>query len=363
MGQNPLLQPMPQPYGQQDVSLDDLRHIRDFLGIQSGSPIDSGVKSVLSAPGKAISGMQQAGQGALDALTKAPALPAQQTTPTGMASPSAPPAEQLPRRDPTQFELPTFLDPSQTTTGHASYNGPQLNNEGALAGLKNTQMQRETESQANYIPSEELWKQGFRNPEQMAPGAGQWAGHELQERLGDQDFEKGLQQKSRSDIASAETSLNPIVQAGANAQAQRAALPSRLNADAAVEVAKLRNQDPYLNALAKTLSTGGAGNLKSMSRSGFTLQSDPNMAPYYNALVQAHKTSGGLFGGNQQLQQAQQNFINAYPFHGTNPARMKQVLQQSLLNPNAEIAIDDLSPEDEQELQTIYGVLTGEALQ
>lgn len=287
--------------------------------------------------------MQQAGQSALDALTKAPVLAAQQTTLPGLASPSAPAAPPLARRDPTEFELPSGLDPSKMVTGHASYNGPPMDNEAALSGLRGAFKSDDQPSFGGdvvYSPhgggpdqryhvgeKEALYKQaalGLQtdnpnspNYQSVAPGAGQYAADTLKSRLHDEDFFKDIDQGIQGNIMKAGGELNPTVQAGANAAAQRAALPAKVNADAAVRVAELRNQDPYYTEMANTLRAqregGGTGDLKSVSRSGFTLQSNPNLAPYFSAITQAQKVSGGLFGGNPVLDQARNNLMAILP--------------------------------------------------
>ena len=107
-----------------------------------------------------------------------------------------------------------------------------------------------------YRPTEELYRQaanptqtvsrdvttrGFGQPwetntEQFqlassAPGAAQSATQQLQERLQPEEFQRLLGQKQQETIAGAQTSLDPTVQASAEAEARRATYPAQAQAE------------------------------------------------------------------------------------------------------------------------------------
>ena len=77
------------------------------------------------------------------------------------------------------------------------------------------------------ISTEELYQQSFRDPNSMAPGAGQWAGKQLQDRVGAEDFSRLLGQKQDETIAGAQTQLDPRVRQASEEEAIRSTYPQR----------------------------------------------------------------------------------------------------------------------------------------
>lgn len=77
------------------------------------------------------------------------------------------------------------------------------------------------------ISTEELYQQAFRNPNSVAPGANQASAHQLEDRVGTEDFARLLGQKQDETIASAQTELDPRVQEAAEQEAIRGTYPAR----------------------------------------------------------------------------------------------------------------------------------------
>ena len=116
----------------------------------------------------------------------------------------------------------------------ASYAGPRMNTEAALAGLKRL------ESTANMSNSgqpykgpsnEELARHAFGDPNSMAPGAPMLAKEELQSRLGASDYAEAESRAQAKMANDAIAGLHPAVQAGAEAEAVRKAYPAQAQAE------------------------------------------------------------------------------------------------------------------------------------
>ena len=78
------------------------------------------------------------------------------------------------------------------------------------------------------ISTEELYQQANRDPGSVAPGANQWAGKQLQDRVGAEDFSRLLGQKQDETIAGAQTQLDPRVRQASEEEAVRSTYPAQV---------------------------------------------------------------------------------------------------------------------------------------
>lgn len=123
--------------------------------------------------------------------------------------------------------------------GTASYNGPKLNTEAALSGLKNSNSTANFSDAPSGPSNEELYRHAFGDPSSMAPGAPQMAQGQLKGRMADEDWNTLLQQKQQEAILGGLTSLHPAIQASEEQKAQRISYPAQYNAQADNERARL----------------------------------------------------------------------------------------------------------------------------
>ena len=140
--------------------------------------------------------------------------------------------------------------------GTASYSGPQLNTESALAGLKGAQSQ----FQRPYRPTEELYRQAFAPAETVAPGASEYAQSQLKERTGSEEFERLLGMKQRETVEGAETAMHPAVLAQSEMASRQKAYPYQAQAAGMIESADIKAEAD----LQKAILDAREGNLDSL---------------------------------------------------------------------------------------------------
>lgn len=171
--------------------------------------------------------------------------------------------------DPTAVSVDAaYGAPGDKVSGHMSYGGPQLNTEGALAGLKRAAGQFETPM----ISTEELQKQAARDPRTVAPGANQWATGELESRQGSEAFANLLGRKQQETASNAITAQHPAVKAGAEQAARRAAYPAQASAGATALAAKLGLQGDTVRADATVEAARSARDAKAIESIMRTIQ-------------------------------------------------------------------------------------------
>ena len=168
-------------------------------------------------------------------------------------TPDIMPEPYLPERDIEMSRLPELmqpgaLGPGETYTqqaytgelgkGTASYGGPKLNTTQALSGLRAAQGEQLIPGQYS-LGEAELTRLAGRAPETTAPGANQYFGRQLQEELGRQASFLGPQRKAQEAISGAIAGLHPAVQAEAEREAQRKALPQMMTGQMGMRQAEL----------------------------------------------------------------------------------------------------------------------------
>lgn len=226
------------------LTIENLKGIARMLGIEPGSSGYKGAKSVLGAPANAIQGAKQAGADAWRSFAKAP-QPDFPDNPETMTSLSKAPYQQAAAPlstalGPNQFQVPSGFDPSKTVSGTASYGGPKLNTEPALAGLKAANAgavpPRSTAFGQGFggsaydtgiatSPSRtDLYKMSFRDPTTGAPGANEYWGSELKEQIGDEDFQTALAQHAQEAVQAGQTQQHPAIQSTLQQAAERGPL-------------------------------------------------------------------------------------------------------------------------------------------
>lgn len=202
-------------------------------------------------PDQYVAGSPQQGwsiaKRALDALTNMPqphkaplnGLPvgAQPQLPV----PTSPEQHQMPSG---YVQEPAAYDHETQTPGYAHYDGPKLNTEAALAGLKSHE-----DPPAPYISTEELYKHAFGDPHSMAAGAPQMAGDELKDRTTAEDFNTAMARKQQETVQGAMTGMHPAVQEGKEADAIRAAYPAQAQGQGAMQAAQIGGQSRVMASI------------------------------------------------------------------------------------------------------------------
>lgn len=172
----------------------------------------------------------------------------------GQFQPPPPPDVDIPEPE-GYAEVPNAYDPLDQVAGYASYDGPELNTEGALAGLRAAQSRQNVGQ--NQLPTSELFRLSHRPSGQIpgtpygtyvAPGSNEYFSHMLNDRLGDQAFSKELDRNRQGTIEGAITQHHPAVQEALEAEAERRALPAIESGRAAIDAATIGAQGRYATA-------------------------------------------------------------------------------------------------------------------
>lgn len=171
-----------------------------------------------------------------------------------------------PDYDPTAVEVDSAY--GGKTTGHMAYGGPQLNNEGALDGLRRAAGQFQTPM----ISSEELQKQAARDPRTVAPGANQWAAGEIADRKGNEEFAALLGRNQQETASKAIAGQHPAVQAGEEQRARRASYPAQASAGATALAARLGLQGDTIKANASVESARAGRDARALDAIQRTIQ-------------------------------------------------------------------------------------------
>ena len=165
--------------------------------------------------------------------------------------------------------------------GRASYGGPRLNTEGALAGLKGA-------SQDQLIPGryslgeEELSRLAARAPGTVAPGSNEYFAAQLRDELGRQASFLGPQQKNQEAIETGIAGLHPALQAGAEREAQRRAYPQVASAQAQADAARVAAESRL--GVAETMRRGDVrrakmGHMNAVMAAIQGIQRKPKLTP------------------------------------------------------------------------------------
>lgn len=253
--------------------------IEKLLGIEKGAPLDTpSIAEVGDVAGDIWGRLSKAPQPAPAAPTapfgppESMATPAAPTTPTAMTPRYGQPfgantAMSAPRAG--EYDLPTQM-PGMRVRGTASGAGPRaadvLGPSSPLQALKeagDTRMQQQP-----YIPTEELYRSAFNEPEfktavggvYRAPSSQKWAQQELQERTGTDEFQRMLGMKQQEVVGQAEAQMHPTAQAAAEVEARRKAYPSQAQAEGLAESADIQAEA----SLQKALLEARQGNLNSL---------------------------------------------------------------------------------------------------
>lgn len=144
--------------------------------------------------------------------------------PAGPRAPRPPSLEEM-REAPYGQVATTPSYPGGSDLGTAIYEGPRLNTEESLAGLRSAQPQ----FPRSFEPStEELYRHVGLPSETVAPGSQAQMGAMLQGRIGDEAYGDLQQRKQLEMIQASLASLHPGVQRAAELEAQRRALPAEV---------------------------------------------------------------------------------------------------------------------------------------
>lgn len=349
------------------------------MGTDPGTPMDVGLR----VPEEIMNNNPFSGM--MDWMNKDPhAAPPGAPPPMGPAVAPPPAPTPPPALGPNQFSLPMGSDPTKSSVGSMSYNGPKLGNEAALAGLKTANAEPVPQKssafqpgfggsaydQGNSLqPSEaDMLHMSMRDPGTTAPGSNQFWGSQLTDLNDQEAFQKTQEHKQADLTGTAQTMQNPAIQSGLQQQAERA--PAVMAAEkSAAPIA------PYYAALAKTLGGGTGADLKSVSKSGVTFQTDKVLPPALYAQLTRDRAnlaaSKGTFGQSSPQAEAafkstQANVINAFPANPdvrdlmhvilNDPAASRapdaaaalQIMTQHGLDPSA------LTPEEQQQISAMF---------
>jgi hypothetical protein len=195
----------------------------------------------IDLPQAALGGLQSLGKPSFDAAndptTSFPNAPINPPI-NGRAVAIPPPRENpFPNLPPGLYDERADIIGAPPVRGGMQWSGGKsLGNEPALEGLK------AASAQPNLLPDSEVTRMAFRDPGTVAPGANEYWGGVLKDRVGDEDFASQMDQKHQEMVMAGLTAQHPAVSAAAEAEARQKALPAMMNSQATLSAAQIGGQ-------------------------------------------------------------------------------------------------------------------------